>query len=106
MKFVRKYISLFLLIIVLIPSVIQVSHVLAEEHHEAEVCLSKDEHHYHEQEIECELCTFNINEFSYDTYTEVREVSIHEIIKVNHYYYYFKSKFHSSVSLRGPPSLT
>ncbi|MFY7670943.1 hypothetical protein ACOSP6_07610 [Tenacibaculum sp. MEBiC06402] len=106
MQLIRKYISLTLLIIILAPSVIQFSHIIAEEHHDVEVCLSQDEHHYHDHEVECELCKFNLNDFSDIEIAALPIITITEIASTENFYYSFKSEITTSFFLRGPPSLT
>lgn len=46
------------------PSVIQVIHVF--ENHSHEVCVSVDEHHFHEQELNCSLADYQFEVFSID----------------------------------------
>ncbi len=106
MKLVYKYISLILLALLLTPSVIQLTHVIAEEHHDVEICHSKDEQHYHDHEVECELCKFHLNDFSTDVATSLPEITFIEITSTNHFFYSFKSEQNTSFHLRGPPSLT
>ena len=105
MKLVRKLISFFMLVLVLAPTLVQLSHIVLEEHHETEVCLSKDEQHYHDHEIDCELCDFHLNNFSVTSITQLPTIELTEINSPHIFFYSFKSKSVNPFRLRGPPSL-
>ncbi|MCH2032644.1 MAG: hypothetical protein MK202_03905 [Tenacibaculum sp.] len=106
MQLIRKYISLTLLIIILAPSVIQFTHIVSEEHHDVEVCQSQDEQHYHDHDMECELCKFNLNDFSEISIVTIPTIDIQKNNNEQSFYYSFKSEINTSFLLRGPPSLT
>ena len=60
----KEHITLFCLVVLLIPSVLQTIH--AFEDHSHNFCSSLDEHHFHEQEIDCSLWHFHSEIFSYN----------------------------------------
>jgi hypothetical protein len=105
MKLVRKLISLFMLVLILAPALVQLSHIVLEEHHDTEVCLSKDEKHYHDYEIDCELCDFHLNNFSVVSISKLPSIELAEINSPETFFYSFKSESVTSFNLRGPPSL-
>ncbi|CAL2063207.1 hypothetical protein [Tenacibaculum sp. 190524A05c] len=106
MKLIRSYISLILLVFLLAPSAIQLSHIIAEEHHEVGICLSEDEQHYHDHdEVECELIKFHLNDFSVNASTTISSVAFAKITTPENFFYFFKSENTTSFNLRGPPSL-
>ena len=105
MKLVRKLISLFMLVLVLAPALVQLSHIVLEEHHDAEICLSKDEKHYHDYEIDCKLCDFHLNNFSVTSITQLPIIELIEINAPHIFFYSFKSESVTAFHLRGPPSL-
>ena len=105
MKLVRKLISLFMLVLILAPALVQLSHIVLEEHHDAEICLSKDEQHYHDYEIDCELCDFHINNFSIVSISPIPTIEFVEINSPETFFYTFKSENVTAFHLRGPPSL-
>ena len=60
----QKYIAIVSLFILLVPSVIQTIH--AFEDHTHIVCSAVDEHHFHEQEVNCSILHFHFEVFSFD----------------------------------------
>lgn len=87
------------------PSVIQVIH--AFENHSHEVCVSVDEQHFHEQELDCSLADYQFEVFSYTVNSNYKVIpqpfykksynSLPQIIAVVH--------LHKKAS-RGPPYFT
>ncbi|CAM1355075.1 hypothetical protein [Tenacibaculum halocynthiae] len=60
----KKHIIFLSLLVLLLPSVIQCIH--AFENHEHIICSSIDEHHFHEQEIDCSILHFQVGVTTYD----------------------------------------
>ncbi|WCC43481.1 hypothetical protein PJJ26_06620 [Tenacibaculum finnmarkense] len=59
----KKHIAFLNLLLLLLPSVIQFVHTF--ENHKHTICTSIDEHHFHEQELDCSLDDFHFQVFSY-----------------------------------------
>ena len=56
------YISSILLVLVfLAPSIVKLEH-----HHEHFICKAKNEKHYHNNHVKCEICLFDFSFFSSD----------------------------------------
>ncbi|WP_075342701.1 hypothetical protein [Tenacibaculum agarivorans] len=105
MNLFKKYITLAVMLILLLgPSVIQLVHTFDDHHHEAEVCTSKNDQHFHEYEVECEICTFHFNSFTLNEIPLLVLTSTEEVIFSNSLYNSFKGSFILSFLLRGPPS--
>ncbi|MGY8932785.1 MAG: hypothetical protein ACKVIM_01305 [Flavobacteriales bacterium] len=92
---------LLLIIIMLLPTVVQFTHVFKE--HEQTNCKVLTSH-IHEQEVGCSICDFHSSSFNY-SFTNLKE-----IINTNNpitYADYYRSKKHNAIkllySLRGPP---
>lgn len=100
----QRYISLIVLVLLLAPSLVQLSHVIHEEHEGHEVCISKDEQHFHEYELDCDTCTFHLNNFTVHTLTTIPLVTFTEIISPKGFFYSFKNTSTTSFHLRGPPA--
>ncbi|WP_143032093.1 hypothetical protein [Tenacibaculum sp. MAR_2009_124] len=64
----KKHITLFCLVVLLIPSVLQSLHAFHDHTHI--VCSSIDEHHFHEQQVDCSLWHFQKEVFSYNYFKE------------------------------------
>ena len=101
----KKHIAFFGLLVLLIPFVIQFEH--AFENHEHTVCTSTDDHHFHEQELDCSLLHYQLQVFSYTTASNYAVIPQHfyktsynqqpQVISV----VYFDKR-----TTRGPPSFT
>lgn len=101
----KKHIALFSLLVLLIPSVIQLAHTL--ENHEHTVCTSTNEHHFHEQELDCSLLHYQHQVFSYTT------ASNYEVIPQHFYKTAYNEQpqvitvvYSDKKSTRGPPYFT
>lgn len=49
----------------LLPTVVLTIHLF--ENHEHTVCSSTNEHHFHEQDLDCSLAHYHFNTFTYQT---------------------------------------
>lgn len=105
MKLIRKYTALLVMVLLLAPSVIQLAHSLHEEHAEVEVCISKDEQHFHEHELDCDTCTFHFNNFNTASIISIPVVDFIAITATESCYNSFKNTSVHSFHLRGPPAL-
>lgn len=106
MRLVRKYISILVLTVLLLtPSVIQLVHSFVDAHEDTEVCISKDEQHFHKHEVECDTCTFHFNSFTVNATPVISTVTFTEITSPQGFYYSLKNNSVTSFRLRGPPSL-
>jgi len=105
MNLFKKYISIaIMLILLLTPSVIQLVHVLGDEHHhEAVVYSSEKDQHFQEYEAECEICTFQFNSFTVEELPFFDFQQIENLIFFSNLYNSFKGYFSLSSFLRGPP---
>lgn len=88
----------------LLPTGIKISHVLSD--HDHEVCIGKNQSHFHEIDMDCEFYKFNL---SNNFYLKVVDYSIDFKIKTQTVnvknYVYLKDHQHPSTYLRGPPYL-
>ena len=97
----KKFLSFFLSIIILLPTIMEVSAHLSDHNHE--MC-SKDGIHFHENEFDCSTCLIaKINSEEYINLTHIL-FEIDDIIDnytINLYHY--SGNFHLSPLSRGPP---
>ncbi len=77
------------------------------EHEEVEVCVSKDEQHFHkyESESECETCKFHVNNYTLNELPLIPLVIYKEISSPEAFFYSLESELVISFRLRGPPNL-
>ena len=96
----KKFYSFFLSILIILPSIVNFTHHIFEEH---EVC-TEAKIHFHQNEIDCSTCfVLNNTENSYTSYTEFnyKLVLIDELVIdlfKNH-----KSNNLRTFNLRAPP---
>lgn len=106
MKIVKKYISVGMqLMLLLSPLAIQLMHSLDSDHLESEVCISNDDQHLHEHEVECEICKFQFNSFTSDEFPIITFLPNEKVELLTNLYTSVQSNFNLSFSLRGPPAL-
>ena len=77
----KRHIALLSILILLLPSAILFAHTF--ENHKHTVCSSTNEHHFHEQELDCSILNFNFEVFSLDFNSEYNLIHIA----------YFKTRF-------------
>jgi len=105
LKVIKKYSIICLSIVVFLPAIVQLVHTF--EKHEHGICISKDDHHFHQKDLDCQLFhtqqEYHTHDFG-NTYevipnqfyiSEVPVISIH-IEKV----------FRTHKSSRAPPIFT
>ncbi len=105
-KHIFKVLSLILILAVLLPSAVKLSHVFA--HHKHEVCKNdnNDKTHFHELDVDCEFYKFKLTQqfFFKQKALELRHTE--DNFKITASQYEFISKFQKlQTSLRGPPQL-
>ena len=61
-KHIRKHSVLLLTCLLLIPTSIQLIHAIQQ--HEQTICSSDVIYHFHQQDIECELCHLQVKTFA------------------------------------------
>tara|TARA_Y100000589_G_C27015581_1_gene572657 strand:+ start:510 stop:851 length:342 start_codon:yes stop_codon:yes gene_type:complete len=101
-----KVIALVLMLAVLLPSAVKLSHVFT--HHKHEVCKndSNDNTHFHELDVDCEFYKFKLAQQFYYKQKIVELFSTEDNFKITESQYEFISKFQKlQTSLRGPPQL-
>ena len=101
----KKHIAFLSLLVLLIPSVIQFEHVF--ENHEHTICTATDDHHFHEQELDCSLLHYQLQVFSYTT------ASNHAVIPLHFYKTTYNEQpqvlsvvYTDKKNTRGPPYFT
>ena len=99
-----KITALLLVITLVIPSIVKLSHAFAQHKHE--VCFGEAEAHFHNLNLDCEFYKFKLNNNYYQA-IEVATVTPTINIQKNNTSYYFFLITHQQDSyyLRGPPSL-
>jgi len=101
----QKYILLFLILALLFPSAVSISHIYA--HERQEVCHNYFDTHLHKKNVDCELCKFHPTPvIAFDLF----HFNLNQAIQVNKKFfnhYQFLSDFQKlSYELRGPPAST
>lgn len=94
--------SVLLIVAILAPMVVKLSHALFE--HQEQLCQELSSVHMHEIELDCDFQKFHLSSFDYPSFTKVNVplqiLSKKEIIN----YYSFISKYQKlHFVLRGPP---
>ncbi|MGB1308510.1 MAG: hypothetical protein ACPG6B_06345 [Oceanihabitans sp.] len=99
-----KILTLVLVCFLLMPSIVKLAHVF--ENHKHEVCIDKQETHFHTLDLDCEFYKFKVNNnFTFNTHT-INLFSIENNHKVYTSQYQFISSYQRlSFALRGPPQL-
>lgn len=101
-KILHNTIAFFLVVIVILPFAIQTVHAL--HNHEHLVCIAKEVKHFHNQDTNCSIYHFTIEQNSID-FVPYYDLEINTVINLNSTFYYFKNyqnqnQFKSS---RAPP---
>lgn len=99
---IRKFkniISLFLLLVFILPSIIKLEH-----HHEQFECKAKNEKHFHEYHEKCAVCSFEFSVFSsgYKNFILPKEQPVAKYCN-NYRSVHYSSLSKYSFSLRAPP---
>ena len=100
--FTHRIFALLLLLVIVVPITIQTVH--AFEKHEHTVCTATDIKHIHNQDIDCSVFHFQIQQDVFDFSTGYELVNF--IIVTQKFNNYSPSKYHTyliSKSSRGPP---
>ena len=94
--------ALLLLLAILLPTAIQVSHMI--EGHDDVAC-NDHSTHFHKSEKTCEICAFHLTSFSYNIATYPDLLLVHISVKVNTTYTSLQLYFSTLTNnqLRGPP---
>ena len=99
-----KSFAVLLVLFVLMPSVVKLSHSLSHSTHKHEVCLGEKQSHLHTLDVDCEFHKFQlITGFTIpaNNYHFLEKQENHQIINSQ---YQFISEFQQlHFSLRGPP---
>jgi len=102
----KRLVTLLLAFVLFLPSVVKLSHAL-NHNHEHEICIEKNQTHFHNIDFDCEFYKFKL---SSSLYLSIERFSIFEDVISNQlnvtYHTYIKSHQQLSFYLRGPPSLT
>ncbi|WP_460219007.1 hypothetical protein [Psychroserpens sp. MEBiC05023] len=99
----KRIATLLLAFTLLLPSAVKLSHALAHNH-EHEVCLEKNQTHFHNIDFDCDFYKFKIQTESTISTTNYDLFSIEDNHKSTFTYYSFLSEYQRlHFSLRGPP---
>jgi hypothetical protein len=101
-----KILALALILAVLLPSAVKLTH--AFNHHSHEVCKndSNSTTHYHQVDIDCEFYKFKLNTNYYSGLHSFETIIQNNFSKVNSCVYLFLRAHQQNTSyLRGPPTL-
>ncbi|MDB4180900.1 hypothetical protein N9611_01455 [Flavobacteriaceae bacterium] len=101
-KFGKIFAALLLLLAIMLPTAIQVSHMI--EGHEDVAC-NDHSTHFHKSEKTCEICVFHISLISYDIAKYPDLILAQISVKVNTTYTSLQLYFSTLTNnqLRGPP---
>lgn len=105
-KTVFKTCALVLALVVMLPSVVKLSHAFT--HHSHIVC--EDDNtlntHFHKTDFDCDFYKFKLTTQYYFLYNIVLPLSLEENFKITNSQYQFVSDFQKlQVALRGPPQM-
>ena len=97
----RKHSVLLLTVLLFLPAGIQLTHTFEE--HKQTICSSDVIHHFHQQDIDCELCHLQVKTYAIlakEVYSFVQK-NITFNIENNYQFLFIHQQL--SYSLRGPP---
>lgn len=101
----KRIVIVVLSLALLLPSIVKFTHTLSN--HEHEVCLEKNQTHFHHLDLDCDFYKFKIqNEHLsqlVDNIVFSNEVN-HKIISLNYLFLSDNERLH--LSLRGPPQFS
>lgn len=101
----QKYGLLFMVVALLFPSAVSISHIYAHEKHE--VCTDFLETHFHKKNIDCELCNLHPTPvIAFDLFNFNLYQALSADKKFFNNYQYLSDFQKLSFELRGPPSST
>ncbi|MCK8480675.1 hypothetical protein [Psychroserpens algicola] len=97
--------TLLIAFIMVLPSVVKLSHAITHDH-QHEVCIEKNQTHFHKVDFDCEFYKFKINQNLFFEFTNYNiESSSYTNTSETAYYTYLKSHKQLTSFLRGPPHL-
>ncbi len=98
----KSYICILLMVSLLTPSIVKLSHAINE--HEHFECTAMGELHVHEVEMDCDFQKFNLSNYIYPELVESPKAFIVPLPKKCFLQYTFLNKYQKlHFSLRGPP---
>jgi hypothetical protein len=101
----KRLATLLLSLVMILPSAVKLSHAL-NHNHKHEVCVEKNQTHFHTADYDCEFYKFKL---SNNFYLKIERFSLTENVISNKlnttYLTYLKSHQQLSAYLRGPPNL-
>ncbi|MFL0352700.1 hypothetical protein [Xanthomarina sp. GH4-25] len=96
--------TVLLVLAVLAPSVVKLSHAYSHTNHKHEICLGEKQVHFHTLDVDCEFHKFQLNTaftIPVNTFKVLKKQNNHQLINSQ---YHFISEFQQlHFSLRGPP---
>lgn len=99
-----RVLSILLVLLVLAPSSIKLSHALSHNYHKHEVCLGEQQAHLHTLDLDCEFHKYQLNSaftLPENSFKLLEKQDNHQVINS---LYFFISEFQVfHFSLRGPP---
>jgi len=96
--------TLFVIACLLTPIVVKSAHIFSD--HEHEVCVGKNQSHFHEIDMDCEFFKYKINHNLYFTFINYElKIDFKSQTTETEYYAYLKGHQQLTSFLRGPPSL-
>ena len=100
-----RVLAILLVVLVLTPSVVKLTHIFNHSHHKHEVCLGEAQAHLHTLDVDCEFHKFQLNTafaVPENSFKLLKKQDNHQVINSQ---YFFISEFQAlHFSLRGPPS--
>ncbi|MAR98356.1 MAG: hypothetical protein CMP80_04390 [Formosa sp.] len=103
--FIKRILALFLLGILLLPSLVNIIHHC--EIHAHFEC-NEQKAHLHQSETNCEICDFNLLNFNYElgNRENLEKPQIFEALNTFYTPLQFHSFLHQSIQLRAPPVMS
>lgn len=101
LKTLKKYSIICLSIVVFLPAIVQLVHTF--EKHEHSTCVSKDDQHFHQKDIDCVLCHLQGETYAIISTDNFTTFSKEELLLLSKQYNFLSNYQQLSFSLRGPP---
>lgn len=116
MEFLKRYLYIIVLTVLLMPSVIKLTHHCCDvaslahhcddDHHQKkEISTSKKELSFHKLEIDCDICSFHLHNFASTEIQHILLVFSEKIDTFANFYRSFSLDLNLLFQLRAPPSL-
>lgn len=101
LKTLKKYSIICLSIVIFLPAIVQLVHTF--EKHEHGICMSKDDQHFHQKDVDCVLCHLQGETYAILNDRDFPVFNSEVQILLSTQYNFLSNYQQLSFSLRGPP---